>query len=241
MKKITLVSVFSFVFLLACSLVARFTEALFSSYIPPLIIGASLLLVSGIIALIIRENNAVNIFCFSLSAISCGFLIRAWYILRNLQNSIGIMVIISLVCVLYLWIIFAIIRIPVIRKKPKLSGILIAFCMLLSIIVYIILIIRTRTTFLSTLGYYMFIEFSFIFAMSLEAGSKEELIRNLTLSSYSVLAVAIIVVIFALMAASGDGDCDCDCGDGGCDICDGCDCADDMSEFRQKRKQKRKK
>ena len=64
--------------------------------------------------------------------------------------------------------------------------------------------LSTATEFVSTIGFYAFIEASFIFAMSLEVNNKEELIRNLTLSTYSVFAVAIIVAVIGIMAAAGD-------------------------------------
>ena len=78
------------------------------------------------------------------------------------------------------------------------------------------------------------IAISFIFAMSLEVNNHDELIRNLTLSTYSVLAVAVIVAVIGLMAAAGDGDCDCDCG--GCDGCDCCDGIDCSSGSKKKKK-----
>ncbi len=71
----------------------------------------------------------------------------------------------------------------------------------------------------------MIIELAFIFAMSLEVNTKEELVRNLTLSTYSVFIVAIIAAVVIVAAAAG-GDCDCDCGAEGC-CDDGCvDCCD---------------
>ncbi|MBQ9750435.1 MAG: hypothetical protein IJV87_07660 [Clostridia bacterium] len=236
MKKITLVSLASFIFLMICSLVARFTKGLFSGYKMslPLIIGIVILAVSGIIALIIRDNTKVNVFCFILSAIAMGFIMRAWYILRDLDNSIFITALISLGAVVYLWIYFALIRIPVIKESAGATVAVSALYVIISIVVYILLVLKTETNFVSTVGYYAFIELSFIFAMSFEVNNNEELVRNLTLSTYSVFVVAAIVGVIALMAAAGDGDCDCDCGgcDGSC-----CDCGDSgSSKPRKKRK-----
>ena len=117
MKKITIVSACSFAFLLICSIVATVTEKLFSESHVPLIIGVSILIASGILALVVRERITTNLVCFSLSAIAMGFVIRAWYIQRALSNSIFVMILISLGCVLYLWIYFVLIRIPVIRES----------------------------------------------------------------------------------------------------------------------------
>ena len=219
MKKITIVSAVSFLFLLMCSLVAKLTEHSFTDVKTPLIIGVSLLAASGITAFIVRETTAINVVCALFSAVAMGFVIRAWYILRGLENSLELMALISLGAVVYLWIYFAIIRLPVIKESAGATVAVTALYTVISIIIYLLLVFGTETSFVSTIGFYAFIELSFIFAMSLEVNDNKELIRNLTISTYSVLIVAVVVALFAL-AASG-GDCDCDCG--GCD-CDGCDC-----------------
>ena len=238
MKKITIVSIASFIFLLICSIVARFTRGIFDGYLAPLLIGVGILLASGIIALIVRESTPVNIFCSGLSAIAMGFIIRAWYILRNLENSVFTAVLIALGAVVYLWIYFALIHIPVVKESAGVTVAVTALYLIISVAIYIILVLRTETNFVSTVGFYAFIEISFIFAMSFEVNDRDELIRNLTLSTYSVFVVAIIVAVIALMAAAGDGDCDCDCG--GCDgCCDGLDCASDIGGSKaSKRKRK---
>ena len=116
---------------------------------------------------------------------------------------------------------------------------------IISAVIYFIVVAKAETTYVSTFGYYMIIELAFIFAMSLEVNSREELIRNLALSTYSVFIVAIIAAVFIIIAAlGGDCDCDCDCGPDGCsdscsdcgDCCDLCDCGD----IRLKKKTKNK-
>ena len=220
MKKITVVSVASFIFLMICSLVAWISAPMFSEYSRPLIIGVSVLAASGLLAFIVRESCATNIVCASLSAVAMGLVIRAWYILRGLENPLSVMILISLGAVVYLWIYFALIRIPPVKESAGITVAVTALYVVMSVLIYVLLVLGTKTSFVSTVGFYAFIELSFIFAMSLEVNDHRELIRNLTLSTYSVLIVAIIVAIFALAVASGEGDCDCDCGG-----CDGCDCS----------------
>lgn len=234
MKKITIVSIISFAFLFLSSLVARLTVGYFSSYTSPLIIGLSILALSGVIALIIRDNTPINIVCAVMSAISMGFILRSWYILRSIENPLLLMVLISFGAVVYLWIYFALIRIPMIKESAGLTVAVTALYVIISIVIYFLLVFNTKTTFVSTAGFYALLELSFIFAMSLEVNDHHELIRNLTLSTYSVLIVAIIVIVFALMVASGDGDCDCDCGGCDCD-CSGCDGASDIGEGKRKK------
>lgn len=242
MKKITVVSAASFLFLLICSLVARLSKGLFIGCKAslPLIIGIAILAISGIIALIVRERTKVNLFCFALSAVAMGFIMRSWYILRDLDNSIFITLLISLGAVVYLWIYFALIHIPVVKESAGVTVAVSVLYVVISIVIYVILVMKTETSFVSTAGFYAFMEISFIFAMSMEVNDNEELIRNLTLSTYSVFVVAAIVAVFALMAASGSGDCDCDCGGCDCDCPDGCDCGGSDSAKHAKKKKRRR-
>lgn len=237
MKRISIVSLASFIFLMLSSVVALATKTLFSEAKGALIAGCITLIVSGILALIIRESTAINVVCFFTSSVAMGLLIRAWYILRGLENGILTMVLISLLLVVYLWAFFAISRIPLIRHN-KTAFIIFSVCfVVISVVAYVLLVMNTSTTYLSTIGYYAIIQLGFIFAMSIEAHTREELIRNLTLSTYSVFVVAIIVVIFFVIAMlGGDGlDCDCDC-----DCCgDCCDCGDPGLDFGGSKKKKR--
>ena len=225
MKKISIVSFASFVFLFLCSSVAVLLENVFESAVSALITGVAILIVSGVTAFVIRERTIINMLCFLLSSVAMGILIRAWYINRGFENSFGTVCMVSLATVLYLWIFFALSKIPFIHKSKSAYAVLCVLYAVLSVVFYIVVILNTETTFVSTFGFYMIIELAFIFAMSLEVNTKEELIRNLTLSTYSVFIVAIIAAVVIIAAAAG-GDCDCDCGaDGCCD--DGCvDCCD---------------
>ena len=236
MKKISIVSLASFIFLMLSSTVALLGKFIFSNPVAPLVTGCIILLISGILAFVVKENTGVNILCFFISSVAMGFLIRAWYNLREIENNMVTMLLISLSLVLYLWLFFALTRIPFIRQNKTAFIIFSIIFVLLSVAAYIFLVLNTNTTYLSTIGYYAIIEFAFIFAMSLEAHTREDLIRNLTLSTYSVFVVAIIVAVFVVLALlGGDGmDCDCDCGGDCC--CDACDMAGDIGSSQRKKK-----
>ncbi len=223
MKKITIVSLASFLFLFLCSGVAVLTRGLFKNAIIALIVGVVILAVSGILAFAVREKVGMNIACFFISSVAMGVLMRAWYINRGFNNSLSLMLTVSLVTVLYLWVFFALSRIPFIRHSGVAYAVYCAVFVILSVVGYLVVMAKTETTYVSTFGYYMIIELAFIFAMSLEVHTPEELIRNLTLSTYSVLIVAIIAGVIILVAAAGGDGCDCDCGDGCGDCCDCCD------------------
>ncbi len=236
MKKISIVSLASFVFLMLSSTVALVSKFIFNGAVAPLIGGCIILLLSGVLAFIIKESTPVNILCFFISSVAMGCLIRAWYNLREIENSMLTMILVSLSLVAYLWLFFALSRIPFIRHNKTAFIVFSIIFVILSVAAYILLVMNTNTTYLSTIGYYAIIEFAFIFAMSLEAHTREDLIRNLTLSTYSVFAVAIIVAVFVVLALlGGDGmDCDCDCGDDCC--CDACDVGGDIGSSQRKKK-----
>ena len=239
MKKITLVSLASFIFLLICSAVAVLLEGVLTDAFVALMIGVAILVVSGVLAFVIKESVKINILCIALSSIAMGVLIRAWYINRGFDNSFAVMTVISLGAVLYLWVFFALSKIPFIHKSKAAYTCLCILYTILSVVFYFLVMLNTETTFVSTCGYYMIIELAFIFAMSLEVNNKKELLRNLTLSTYSVFIVAIIAGVVILAALAG-GDCDCDCGADGCCEPDCCDCTDCCSSERNQKKRKDK-
>ncbi len=74
--------------------------------------------------------------------------------------------------------------------------------MILSIISYVLVVIFTKTTFVSTYGWYMIIEIAFIFALGIDYYDNEELFKGIVISTYSVIVVAILMLLIML---SGDG------------------------------------
>lgn len=197
MKKITIVSIFSLLFLLLSSIIAYYSKYLgFDNPWIPLIIGICILLGSGIFAAV-TKNNICNIICFLVNSIALGFCIRAWYVYRQIDNTLLTMAIISTICILYLWFFYLLLFIPIFNRNYE--RFLIIF-LIVSFFAYIPLVCFTETTYVSTIGYYTIIVMAFIFAMSSAENTVKGLIRSITLSTYSVFIVAIII---ALMIASG--------------------------------------
>ncbi len=148
MKKTSIVSFASFVFLLLCSSVAVLMENVFESAVSALSTGVVILILSGIIAFIIRERIIINMICFLLSSVAMGILIRAWYINRGFENSFGAVCMVSLATVLYLWIFFALSKIPFIHKSKAAYAVLCVLYAVLSVVFYIVVMLNTETTFL---------------------------------------------------------------------------------------------
>ena len=236
MKKTALVSISSLVFLLMASAVAVLSKWLFGNAVTALIIGVSILAVSAALALLVRESREVNIVCFIISSVAMGILMRAWYINRGFDNGFGVMAIVSLAAVLYLGLFFALSRLAFVRNSKKAYVALAVIYLIISAAIYTVVVFTTETTYVSTFGYYMIIELAFIFAYSNETATTDELIRNLTLSTYSVFGAAIAIAVFIIIAAAG-GDCDCDL-DCDCDCFDCGDCFDGISERKKKKNKK---
>lgn len=208
-KKAGIVSLATFIFLLAASAVALalgYVRLEHESYgWLFLIVGVILLILSGLVAFVVRGNTAVNLACFAANAVALGFCIRTWYFFRGLENNFVTMLLICLACVAYLWVFFALCLIPFISRHIK------AFFFIwlaISAVAYILVVIFTNTTFVSTFGYYMLVVAAFTYAMVSGSHNLKELIRALTLSAYSVFAVAVIVAVIII---SEDGDLGLDC------------------------------
>ena len=193
-----------------CSIVAyclRFTD--FNNKVYLLVTGVGILVVSGILFAITHKIFVFRIICFIFNAVALGFCIRCWYVFRGFDNPLWLMLLVSLACLVYLLVFYALLYIPTIEKHFK---IYILIMLAITVIIYFILVCAAKTTFLSTFGYYLIIEVAFIFAMCADADAISELLFNITVSTYSVFIVAIII---AICMFAGDGfDLPIDGGDG---------------------------
>ncbi len=204
MKKVGLVSLFSFIFLCISSTVAYLLK--FVNNNAPVIYaiaGVLLLVISGIFAIFAKKDKFFNIACSAISAFALGFLIKAWYILRGFNNPLWVMLLVSLAAVAYLWLFFLLTKIPCFKRRVGLFAVLFV---IISFIAYLAVVFTTKTTYVSTFGYYMIVELAFIFAMCKSSTEPSDLIRALTVSTYSVFAVAVIVIVMIVL----DGDFDLD-------------------------------
>ena len=205
MKKMRIVSSASFGMLTVASVTAYFLRYASERRIwVHLTVGALLLVLSAILALLAGKRIwACVVLCVN-NAIALGFLLRAWYIFRGFDNSLLLMLGVSAAAVAYLWIFFLISRVPPLRRRPRLFTLTFV---VISAVAYTVLVFTTRTTFLSTFGFYMLLELSFVFAMCKSTAEPAELVRAILLSTYSLIAVAAII---AIAAALGDADIDLD-------------------------------
>ncbi len=213
MKKITFTTILSFIYLAISSITAYVLKYACNDTWVSLGTGVGILLLSAVLACFGRKdqkevknpNLAVNIICYLLSGVALGFCIRAWHIFRGFDNSIWILLLASFLAVWLLWIYYALSKLPIFENHPV---ILMILFIVLSLAAYIVVVINTKTTFISTVGFYLIIELAFIFAMLADADNYSEFIRNITLSTYSVFVVAIIIAIILLAGEGADLDFD---------------------------------
>ncbi len=223
MRRTSLILLSSFLFLLCASLVAyllRFCDL--GGAVTYLIIGVALLFLSSIIAYFSAELIPLNVLCFAMSAAALGFLIRCWYAFRNFDNTLGVMLLVCVACVLHLLLFRLVAELPLLRKHRVAVAVIYG---VLSLFVYLYVMLSTTTTYVSTFGYYMIVEIAFLYALIMPSEDRASLIRQVTLCTFSVFGVA---VILAVMIFLGDG---ADCDLSGCDC--GCDCG--SGEGRKKK------
>jgi len=201
MKKIALVSIASLIFLTICSFVGwvfRFVQ--FHDATAYVVIGLGICLISGIFMVILRKHSFIIYpILYFVNAFALGLCIRGWYIFRGYDNPIWMMLLISLASSLYLLVFYAFLLIRAFNQHY--TAFTITF-MLISIIIYALLIAFTKTTYLSTYGWYMIMEIAFIFALSIKNHNNKELFQYIVISTYSVIIVAILMLI---IIAGGDG------------------------------------
>lgn len=200
MKKIVTVSLLALAFLIVTSTVAyllRFTDL---NATVLLIAGAVVLVASAFVAHSVKENIVGNGICYIVNAIALGCCIRAWYLFRGFDNPLWVMYLVSLASVVELWLFYLLAKIPLFNRH---AGLYFWLYLLVSLVAYILVVIFTKTTYVSTFGYYMIVEAAFIFAFCNDDEDFSDLFRSMTIASFSVLIVAVIVAF--MMITEGDG------------------------------------
>ncbi len=227
-KKALAVNIAAFIFLFLCSLTA-YTVGQFSlDATASLIAGGVILVLGGVCALLAGRVWALSIPAYILSSVAMGFSIWAWYIFRGFNNPLWLMLLVSLGATLCLWLFWALSQIRIFAEHPDVFTV--AY-VLLSLAAYLAVMLTTKTTYVSTLGYYMLVEIAFLIAMRAEWEDTRGLLRTLSVSSFSVFAlVAVAVSLIALAVLSGDGDFDAD-------FCECVDCLD-AGDARKKNRKK---
>ncbi len=206
MKKISITMLVSSFFLMATAVVAYLAGlAQLNSFWWAFGI-ASALLVLGFVLMLFKQPKLYAV-TFVINAIAMGFYLRSWYINRGFNNSLLLMIGVVLLAVVYMLLFVLPLFIPFVNKH---YGLYLIIFVLLSLAGYICLLIFTKTTWVSTLGYFGIVQLAFIMGLSFGASDLEEQIFSNVICSYSVLICGI--VILAIVVGGDECDASCDCG-----------------------------
>lgn len=210
MKKLFLIVAVSFVFLMVSSFVCYLLKFItFNAAWVPLVIGSAIIVPSLMLLFPYYKLGKVRYlnYILVLNMISMGFLIKSWHLFRGYQLQFWVLALVSLACVIYLLIYYFLSFVPLFSKHYTVYLIIMV---ILSLAGYIALIATTKTTFISTYGYYMIIELGFVLALSSDTKSKADVLGSITLSTFTIIIVAVIIAAFML-----GGDVDFDFSSGG--------------------------
>ena len=103
MRKLSYLTLFSIVFLFFSAIVTSLTGMIhFKSAWVPLIIAFAILILSTVLSVVCRDNlNGKSLFMTALNSIALGFAIRAWYIFRNINNPVWVLLPVALAASAY--------------------------------------------------------------------------------------------------------------------------------------------
>lgn len=206
MKRIFRTVAASFLFLAVVSLTGYLARFCIEKFWTAFGVGCGVLALGVAVGLI--KNVYAKCVSFLVNAVSMGFFLRAWYLNRNFDNSLWLMLGVAALAVGYMLVFALPLLIPALNKHYK---IYLAVFVVLSLGAYMALLCLTKTTWVSTLGFFGILQMSFILGSSFRCDDRDDEIVALWISSYSIVVCAAIILVVAL---GGDG-------------CDGCDCGCD--------------
>lgn len=165
-------------------------------------IGTIILVVGLIFTIAFWKNSTYKLISLFINAVSMGFYLRSWYINRGFDNPLWLMLCVSLLAAAYLFVFILPLYIDGVNRH---YGWYLLIFTILSIAGYVCLVIFTKTTWVSTLGYYGLLELGFIMTMSMEGNNKIKLYISWQVASYTVIVCAVIILIIVLGGdATGD-------------------------------------
>lgn len=164
-------------------------------------IATFILCVGLIFTIVLRKNRVYKLISLFINAVAMGFYLRSWYINRGFDNPLWLMLCVSLLAAAYLFVFILPLYIDGINRH---YGWYLLIFTVLSIAGYVCLVVFTKTTWVSTLGYYGLLELGFIMTMSMDGNNKIKLYTSWQVASYTVIVCAVIILIIVLGGDAGD-------------------------------------
>ena len=217
MKRVCFTFLASFVFLAVTSLTG-YAAYFFNISNFWIMFGiASGVFVAGI-ALGFVKHVAAKIVAFFVNAVAMGFYLQSWYVNRGFDNSLWLMLGVAALAAAYMLVYVLPLFIPAVNRH---YGVYLLIFVLLSLAGYVVLLCFTKTTWVSTLGFYGILQLSFIMGCSFsDVSDFDDQVQVWLVSSCSLLVCAALILMAALGSELGS-DCSCDCDGGGCSPSEG--------------------
>ncbi len=206
-RKFTMMFI-SALFLTATSVVARVLSFVPLGFWANFGIGSGLLVVGLLLLVFCGKHNAVKCVVTVINALSMGCYLRSWYINRGFDNSLWLMLFVVALATIYYLVAILPMAIPAVEAK---KGLYLTLFVIASVVLFVLLVIFTKTTWVSTLGYFGLIQLGFVICLALD--EKQKIYNAMVASTYTVAICAVIILIVVLSASS----------DGGGSILDGLD------------------
>ena len=190
----------SILFLFATSVVAYFAQYVPLGFWGMFGVASGVLVLGFVLVLLTRRHNFVKLIIVGVNAVAMGFYLRSWYINRGFNNPLWLMLAVSLLASVYFVVFLLPLLIPSLNRH---YGWYLLVFTLLSIVGYVLLVVLTKTTWVSTLGYYGILQLGFIISLSFKCDSRKELYNSFLASSYSVAVCALIILLIVLSDGNG--------------------------------------
>ena len=200
MKRCLSTLLVSILFLFATSVVAYFARYVPLDFWATFGIASGVLGLGLLLLLLIRRYNFVKLIIVAINAVSMGFYLRSWYVNRGFDNPLWLMLAVALLASVYFVVFLLPLLIPALNRH---YGWYLLIFTLVSIVGYVLLVVLTKTTWVSTLGYYGILQLAFIISLSFKCNERKELYNSFLVASYSVAVCALIILLIVL--GEGDG------------------------------------
>ncbi|MCX4286044.1 MAG: hypothetical protein OSJ68_01910 [Clostridia bacterium] len=200
MKRCLQTLAISLAFLIVTSIVGYVTKYLKLGFWENFGIATGILAVGAIFSIAMRKNCTVKIISVCVNAVSMGFYLRSWYVNRGFDNPLWLMLCVSLLAAAYLFVFILPLYVNAINRH---YGVYLILFTILSIAGYVCLVVLTKTTWVSTLGYFGLLQLGFIITMSMEGHDRIWLWESWQVASYTVAVCAVIILIIALSVTEG--------------------------------------
>lgn len=193
MKKITIVSIFSFVFWILSSISAIIISHNYEySALGLVLIGIVILALNRFVYFLLDDFGFSKYLTIIINAIAMGFCILGLFKYKEINISFLQMFLSSIICTVYLILFHVLLNIKLFERNFK--KYLIIF-LIISGLLFLYIIISNNSLLINTIGLYGFLAMAFIFVLSIDSKTYKELSKNITLATFSVFFIVIIILL----------------------------------------------